>query len=390
MSVNPQCHKFTEDPASVCGAGFPNDEYSWNEDNVRPNTMQSAQELNRFLDYTYGALGEVKMATEDNGFGCKNGAMTPSTIPYWYSFHCAAEIDRATYYQKCNAGKTNTWLCAASVTAFANAYKAQMDKCDPVVNEAAKNIRDNYALLMAEYYKASNNSVGNCVSFIPKEKFCGFQDLASQTKYCTSIPTDPCCPKLTTTTASVAPTAVAPVVKPSPSPSPIAKADDLSFSNPAVLYGSIGGGIVILLGIIIGIVMCMRKGKNNKNDEYDNYNQGGYGGQGNGQYGSQARGGDNYGSGPNDDYGAPVQTAETVEVLWDYQAERDDEIDLNVGDTVILKCKFDDGWAFGFNVITKREGSFPMACVAEPENQKRNNKKKGNINNRGSSLYVPR
>ncbi|KAJ3279172.1 hypothetical protein HDU76_009598, partial [Blyttiomyces sp. JEL0837] len=35
-----------------------------------------------------------------------------------------------------------------------------------------------------------------------------------------------------------------------------------------------------------------------------------------------------------------------------------------VGDPVIVKCKFDDGWGYGFNMTTKMEGSFPLACVS--------------------------
>jgi hypothetical protein len=36
----------------------------------------------------------------------------------------------------------------------------------------------------------------------------------------------------------------------------------------------------------------------------------------------------------------------------------------DVGDPVIVKMKFDDGWGYGFNMTTKMEGSFPLACVA--------------------------
>ena len=30
---------------------------------------------------------------------------------------------------------------------------------------------------------------------------------------------------------------------------------------------------------------------------------------------------------------------------------------------MIVKCRFDDGWAFGFNISTKAEGSFPVPCL---------------------------
>ncbi|KAJ3396300.1 hypothetical protein HDV05_003197, partial [Chytridiales sp. JEL 0842] len=60
----------------------------------------------------------------------------------------------------------------------------------------------------------------------------------------------------------------------------------------------------------------------------------------------------------------PMQIAETMEVVFNYVPNLSDEIYLYVGDPVIVKLKFDDGWAFGFNMTTKTEGSFPLACVA--------------------------
>ncbi|KAJ3023851.1 hypothetical protein HKX48_000539 [Thoreauomyces humboldtii] len=65
-----------------------------------------------------------------------------------------------------------------------------------------------------------------------------------------------------------------------------------------------------------------------------------------------------------EDVGEPIQIAETMEVLYNYVPNLVDEIYLYVGDPVIVKCKFDDGWGFGFNMTTKQEGSFPLACVA--------------------------
>jgi hypothetical protein len=56
--------------------------------------------------------------------------------------------------------------------------------------------------------------------------------------------------------------------------------------------------------------------------------------------------------------------AETMEVVFNYVPNLSDEIFLYVGDPVIVKMKFDDGWGYGFNMTTKMEGSFPLACVA--------------------------
>ena len=41
-----------------------------------------------------------------------------------------------------------------------------------------------------------------------------------------------------------------------------------------------------------------------------------------------------------------------------------DEIDLNLGDIVIVEEKFNDGWAFGKNITTDCNGSFPLKCLS--------------------------
>ncbi|KAJ3098470.1 hypothetical protein HDU97_003969 [Phlyctochytrium planicorne] len=61
---------------------------------------------------------------------------------------------------------------------------------------------------------------------------------------------------------------------------------------------------------------------------------------------------------------APNQVAETMEAIFNYVPNLSDEIYLYVGDPVIVKCQFDDGWGYGFNMTTKQEGTFPIACVA--------------------------
>ncbi|KAI9352507.1 hypothetical protein DFJ73DRAFT_347858 [Zopfochytrium polystomum] len=60
----------------------------------------------------------------------------------------------------------------------------------------------------------------------------------------------------------------------------------------------------------------------------------------------------------------PNAPPETMEVVFNYVPNLSDEIYLYVGDPVLVKCKFDDGWGYGFNMTTKMEGSFPLACVA--------------------------
>jgi hypothetical protein len=40
-------------------------------------------------------------------------------------------------------------------------------------------------------------------------------------------------------------------------------------------------------------------------------------------------------------------------------------IDVDVGDLVHVTQRFDDGWAFGYNESTGKQGAFPIACVED-------------------------
>ncbi|KAI8915844.1 hypothetical protein EDD86DRAFT_197005 [Gorgonomyces haynaldii] len=62
-----------------------------------------------------------------------------------------------------------------------------------------------------------------------------------------------------------------------------------------------------------------------------------------------------------------------VQVFEDYEAGMDDEMTVKVGDVVIVNEEYDDGWAFGVNISSGREGVFPMA-VCEPLGAGANNR----------------
>jgi hypothetical protein len=51
-------------------------------------------------------------------------------------------------------------------------------------------------------------------------------------------------------------------------------------------------------------------------------------------------------------------------VVQRYTPQLIDEIQLNIGDVVIVKERFDDGWGAGLNITTESEGSFPLNCLS--------------------------
>ncbi|KAJ3403777.1 hypothetical protein HDV05_007613, partial [Chytridiales sp. JEL 0842] len=54
---------------------------------------------------------------------------------------------------------------------------------------------------------------------------------------------------------------------------------------------------------------------------------------------------------------------DSMVVIKNYRAKLDDELDLRVGQTIIVETRFDDGWAFGHNESTGRQGVFPLQCA---------------------------
>ena len=75
-----------------------------------------------------------------------------------------------------------------------------------------------------------------------------------------------------------------------------------------------------------------------------------------------------------------------MRVVYDYVPNLFDEIHLYSGDQIEVKAKFDDGWAYGLNLTSKKEGSFPLACVESLSGFKSKNSS-SNILQRASSLY---
>jgi hypothetical protein len=85
-----------------------------------------------------------------------------------------------------------------------------------------------------------------------------------------------------------------------------------------------------------------------------------------------------------------TQDQDTMKVIQNYHPVLIDEIKLQMGDIIIVKAKFDDGWGFGINITTENEGSFPLNCLGSIDgtDADKSNNKRGEIFHsiRGSSL----
>ncbi|TPX33604.1 hypothetical protein SmJEL517_g03581 [Synchytrium microbalum] len=62
-----------------------------------------------------------------------------------------------------------------------------------------------------------------------------------------------------------------------------------------------------------------------------------------------------------------AKSAKRHEAVANYFPTADDEIEVLIKDKIEVKTNFDDGWAMGRNLRTKKEGIFPMACLGMDE-----------------------
>ncbi|KAJ3340706.1 C-Jun-amino-terminal kinase-interacting protein 2 [Entophlyctis luteolus] len=55
---------------------------------------------------------------------------------------------------------------------------------------------------------------------------------------------------------------------------------------------------------------------------------------------------------------------DTHAAVYNYFANMPDELSVNLGDMVILKSQYDDGWGYGFNTRSLKEGFFPLGVLS--------------------------
>jgi len=282
---------------------------------------------------------------------------------YHLSTFCGLFVNAATS-NGCNNNTIETvQMCPLSIAAAIQSLNVLYNSttCTQTPNQAA---RSNFLTGYTNYQQRLSNTSTTCLSGFQSEiSQCGFFTLAEGIAYCVTNSADPCC------LPSVFQNATAPIMVQNLSNlGNLASPATSSSSNGVVIGAAIAGSIVLLI-IIAAVIYYIRnrQSSTSKDQSFSN--------------------------------GDPIQIAETYEVIYNYVPNLSDEVYLYVGDKIIVKCKFDDGWCLGYNLSTKQEGSFPMACVStlsttdarstyKPENMMSNDE--SSIRQRGSSLYVPK
>ncbi|KAJ3081863.1 Sorbin and SH3 domain-containing protein 2 [Rhizoclosmatium hyalinum] len=330
-----------------------------------------------------------------------------------------------------------TPVCQATVTNFITSWKEVMSNpsvCSASPTPDGADGRSKYLALFTQLNQMSNSGCTVAVD-LDADKFCGYKTLEDGQKYCQTN-WDPCCAYNGLT--QVLPSPPAPVATTTPTP-----ASPASAAMP-ILPIAIGGGAAVVLLIIVTACICYRRSKklaeeedeakgqssftyspatpgNNSYEMNNNKNQGYFGGnQGMPPYQQLHQGQDgrsefdnynkfgnvaNAGNKSRDSYykaivpttspyappintGYPAAPPKKYQAVINFKALKHDELSLIIGDVIVIKEEYDDGWCFGQNIITKVSGFFPMECVAEPSAAKKQQfNKANNFNKRASSVY---
>ncbi|KAI8819028.1 uncharacterized protein EV422DRAFT_489051, partial [Fimicolochytrium jonesii] len=291
---------------------------------------------------------------------------------YHISLLCGLLVDFASTQQGArackSAGTAYVPLCkgtAAAAVASLQALFGNAAVCPAAVGGAGATVRT--VGQSTEIFASRLKSDTNCVPATAEEwGMCGFYSDPEAAAYCANptTATDACCaahaaklagqpivvptslgpatasapaavPSLASTPPGVASTT--PGVTPTNTASTANTAAKNTTNDPALGPGAIAGIVagvaaLLILAVILRILYTSRKQRRAASGRKD--------------------------------VGEPIQIAQTMEVVYNYVPNLVDEIYLYIGDPVIVKCKFDDGWGYGFNMTTKQEGSFPLACVA--------------------------
>lgn len=271
-------------------------------------------------------------------------------VPNLQSLWCAAIVDMSKRYN-CNIAPmqiSNRQLCKASAQAAVNAISRVVNDpayCVRGINRNRSEFGDIEAFLnigasqSADCITSQPGELGSAAGGVNGSNGVGVNGSTGGQGFGSNGTIGVSSLNPSPTASLVNPTASA---APSPSSSASASAATTSTGSlsPLVFAGIIGA-IALLIILIVGAVLYMRRNKKRPDD-----------------LPAPSSRTSHPKSAPHD--GAFV----TKQVIFDYAGNHSDELSLTIGDQILVKKTYDDGWGFGFNNQTKEEGAFPLACVS--------------------------
>ncbi|TPX52859.1 hypothetical protein CcCBS67573_g09788, partial [Chytriomyces confervae] len=405
----------------------------------------SIASLDQFITIQTDVTGGFGTAFSDPAiYNCPGWDRTG--LRYTLATYCAylvaagfSNTDPATG-QPCNGPSQGAIpLCQSSMTAFVasfNTITSNPNFCPSGANA----IVSNYLAAYSEIQNLSTASTCVVGETAAEKANCGFISSAEATTFCATS-TDACCAAggfkanpQPTTAAAVAPPAANTGASPPPAAASSSSGSNSgstsnsntnagssgsSFFSGSMLYIVAGGGVALLL--IIGALVfcfCRKKKVQQEPEPYGMNDMGGktakrndsaqrlqpaplgQGGQSNfndrnggGSSNGRGAGGGGYNNGPPP---SMPQTSpkpkDTYTALFNFTPQQKDELQTLYGDKIVLKKEFDDGWGYGINLRTKKEGSFPLDLLdgfADPFEQQNGQPPKNGFKDRSSSMFGP-
>jgi hypothetical protein len=263
-------------------------------------------------------------------------AFRAAEVRYMQSAWCAVFVDVSTVRFGCNKSLPPKKLCKASASIFVSDINRLLGStsCTRNANRAASTI-----LIDPVGYSNRLGAVDdpNCVKSQSFDKFCGFSTIATGEPWCKARPSEACCvPKADVpepVEPEIVPEETTTAMETSMIPMPNAVQSFLTKTGPTYVAAALGGFVFIVILIAIAVILLNRK------------------------HSAAPKAATNAAKSYEEEPG------ERLLCIHEYRANLFDELNLSPGDEIVVKVRFDDGWAFGFNLNNNQEGSFPLACL---------------------------
>ncbi|KAI9360352.1 hypothetical protein DFJ73DRAFT_621454, partial [Zopfochytrium polystomum] len=289
-----------------------------------------------------------------NTYGCN--LTSADSLRYLQSSFCGLIIDTAKS-DGCNQGISSSQLCVSTVKNFVSSLQTVFADSTLCPNPLTTQMNTFTTMFTTLQGRLTSDDPAVCIVGENAEgSQCGFPTTDAALDYCNNVANgnDQCCTKVagftgtvnppsqvvqatTQTTAAATTQQAVPTTASAPTQTAKSTTSNSSTSSAMSPVMMIGIGVGAILIIVVATVLVVRsrrqKGKKVAAGGYNMSRQG-------------------------------AADGETYEVVYNYIPQLSDEIYLYVGDPVVLKCRYDDGWAYGLNLTTNEEGSFPIACLA--------------------------
>ncbi|KAJ3137014.1 hypothetical protein HK100_001023 [Physocladia obscura] len=334
------------------------------------------------------------------GYDCTNWDGTG--LRYYRSSNCAYLIASGIGVvatgasAACTAAGTVFPLCLSTFSKFETSWTTTLSSPAFCPNGEAQVSIDLSSEYQGVEVDMSTDAATCTVSMAVDAANCGFETAVEATAFCatTTVATESCCSSFisavsTTTTTSITTTTIASSTNTAlattstvSSSTSTAATSSSSTSLPIPIIAGAGGGALLIVIALIAFC-CWRKRRQKAattvyemDTDTQNFNKSAapMGFSNSPSVGMSGRN--------------QQQQSDVCQAVYDYTASISDELSTMVGDKIILKVEYDDGWGYGFNTRTKKEGAFPLDILDRFQSGPQGYND-GNRNNRVSSMYGP-